>query len=298
MSSPILWGPTQTASNLQQAIQSAVFAGIPTTTATAAGTTTLTIASNGFQQFTGTTTQTVVLPDATTLKVGWTYEITNRSTGVVTLNANGATLLQSMVGGSQVIATLITNGSAAGVWDIQYSVSNIASLLPGNLYWSGYYPQSGSNYWTVATSATFIDFTVVGTIPSPTALVNSGFTISKATSSLPGISFTAPRTGVIRIAVTASYVPGSATIQNIWAVKLQETTTSTYIAGCTGAVTANSTTDIAVTASFNGYFVATAATAYNFNLQATNLTAGVTAFIGAFTNNNQPCLSFAMEYIS
>lgn len=57
-------------------------------TATAAGTTTLTVASARVQHFTGTTTQTVVLP--TTSVVVWQqYEIVNRSTGLVTVQSSG-----------------------------------------------------------------------------------------------------------------------------------------------------------------------------------------------------------------
>jgi len=97
------------------------------TTATAAGTTTLTVASAYTQQFTGTTTQTVVLPDATTLTVGHSFLITNRSTGVVTVNANGGGLVQTMAAASQVILTLVTNGTAAGTWDAAYSITNAGS---------------------------------------------------------------------------------------------------------------------------------------------------------------------------
>lgn len=96
------------------------------TTATAAGTTTLTVGSAKFQQFTGSTTQTVVLPSATTLSVGHTFMITNRSTGTVTINANGGGLVQTMAPGSQTEITLVNNGTAAGTWDSAYSITNAA----------------------------------------------------------------------------------------------------------------------------------------------------------------------------
>ena len=51
------------------------------TTATAAGTTTLVVGSAYFQQFTGVTTQTVVMPDATTAVTGQAFSLSNRSTG-------------------------------------------------------------------------------------------------------------------------------------------------------------------------------------------------------------------------
>jgi hypothetical protein len=90
------------------------------TTPTAGATTTLTIASAAIQQFTGSSTQTVVLPNATTLPVGWQTTITNRSSGAVTVNMNGGSLLQTMAASSYAIITCISNGTAAGTWDTIY----------------------------------------------------------------------------------------------------------------------------------------------------------------------------------
>lgn len=89
-----------------------------TSTATAAGTTTLTNTSTTVQQFTGSTTQTVVLPDATTMKNGQKFYIANRSTGVVTVQYNDASTAKIMRAGTQVIFTLISNGTSNGTWDI------------------------------------------------------------------------------------------------------------------------------------------------------------------------------------
>lgn len=55
----------------------------------AAGTTTLTAASPRNIIVTGTTTQTIVLPDVTTLALGWQYNIVNLSTGTVTVQSSG-----------------------------------------------------------------------------------------------------------------------------------------------------------------------------------------------------------------
>lgn len=124
-----------------------------TTTATAAGTTTLTVSSTQFQQFTGTSTQTVVLPNATTLKVGQSFTITNRSTGTVTVNANGGGLIQTVIAGSQTTVTVVTIGTAAGTWDSQYSVTSThpttQTLTAGTTY-------------TTPSGATFLKITVVG----------------------------------------------------------------------------------------------------------------------------------------
>jgi hypothetical protein len=91
------------------------------TTTTAAGTTALTVASNKVQQFTGTTTQTVTLPDCTTLTVGFNFSILNRSTGSVTVNNNAGTTLQVMIAGTQALFVCTSTASAAGAWDISYT---------------------------------------------------------------------------------------------------------------------------------------------------------------------------------
>lgn len=66
------------------------------TTATAAGTTTLTDTSARYQVFTGTTTQTVRLPVVTTLRNGFQFEIISKSTGVVTIETSGAVTLVAL----------------------------------------------------------------------------------------------------------------------------------------------------------------------------------------------------------
>jgi hypothetical protein len=92
-----------------------------TTTATAAGTTTLTVSSSKAQQFTGSSTQTLVMPNATTLTNGHQFYVMNRSSGAVTVNMNGGSLLQTMAASSFALFTLISNGTTAGTWDSAYS---------------------------------------------------------------------------------------------------------------------------------------------------------------------------------
>lgn len=88
-----------------------------TATATAGGTTTLTATSTYYQVFTGSSNQTVVLPDATTLAVGHTYFIMNQSTGYITINKNGGTLQFALCPGQDVMINCEDISTAAGVWD-------------------------------------------------------------------------------------------------------------------------------------------------------------------------------------
>lgn len=153
------------------------------TVTSAAGTTTLTVSSPSLTQITGTTTQTVVAPDATTLALGQHFTIANRSTGVVTLNANGGGLLQSMAANSQVTLTLIAAGSAAGTWDVAYTA-------PG-----------GS-----------------GTVTAVSVASSNGFTGSSSGGTTPALTVATSITGVLKgngtaisTAATSDIVAGLAT---------------------------------------------------------------------------------------
>jgi len=92
-----------------------------TTTATAAGTTTLTVASNYRQFFTGSTTQTIVLPVTSTLVTGIAYEIENNSTGTLTVNSSGGNLVGTITAGVCAHAVCIaTATTTAADWDWDY----------------------------------------------------------------------------------------------------------------------------------------------------------------------------------
>jgi hypothetical protein len=92
-----------------------------TTTATAAGTTTLTISSNYRQFFTGSTTQTIVLPVTSTLVTGIAYEIENNSTGLLTVNSSGGNLVGTVPAGVCAHAVCIgTTLTTAADWDWDY----------------------------------------------------------------------------------------------------------------------------------------------------------------------------------
>lgn len=99
-----------------------------TTTATAAGTTTLTVASTNLQYFTGSTTQTVVLPVTSTLVLGQRFVIENNSTGLVTVQSSGANNILIM--GANTAATytcILTSGTTAASWNARYIGSVVAT---------------------------------------------------------------------------------------------------------------------------------------------------------------------------
>ncbi len=92
-----------------------------TTTVTSAGTLTLTNLSNEQEYFTGSTTHTVVLPVASTMTLGQSYDFVNLSSGVVTIQSSGTNTVQAMSGGTQAIITcILTSGTSAASWSVAY----------------------------------------------------------------------------------------------------------------------------------------------------------------------------------
>jgi len=157
------------------------------TTATAAGTTTLTISDAAFQQFTGSSTQTVVMPNATTLVNGHSFIIANRSSGAVTVNMNGGSLLQTMAAGTFAEYTLISNGTAAGTWDVAYTTPGGGSVTTVSVVTANGFAGSVANAST--TPAITLTTTITG------VLKGNGTAISAATAST---DYMAPSSFIVR----------------------------------------------------------------------------------------------------
>jgi hypothetical protein len=95
----------------------------------AAGTTVLTVASTRTQVLIGSTTQTIQLPDATTLQLGQSFIFVNNSSGVLTITNNASATIDIVPpgGAAQLGATSIA--TSAGTWGIY-------SFLPGTYNFS------------------------------------------------------------------------------------------------------------------------------------------------------------------
>lgn len=106
--------------------------------ATSGATTTLSVSSPYFTQFTGTTNHTLKLPAANTLTQYQQFFIANRSTGTVTVTDNAGTTLIAMSTNTQSAFTATNIGSAAGSWDTSYSGGSGGTTSPlstkGDLY--------------------------------------------------------------------------------------------------------------------------------------------------------------------
>lgn len=84
----------------------------------ATGTSTVLLsASPKVNLFTGSSGQTVVLPDATTLYSGQTYEINNNTNSTINVNNFSGTQLVQVIAGAYMEMINTNNATQAGVWD-------------------------------------------------------------------------------------------------------------------------------------------------------------------------------------
>jgi len=153
-------------------------------TATAGGTTTLVNTSKQIQYFTGSSGQTIVLPDATTMVDGQWFEIYNGSTGALTIEYNGgASFLPNPTvspGGSLTIK-LVANGTSAGTWAVQAGSSGVGGGGSKN-YLSAITTSNGTNNGNgnfelgSLTGWETINLTTSGTIPVTVTTPGVGFT--------------------------------------------------------------------------------------------------------------------------
>ena len=102
-----------------------------TSTATAAGTTTLNSSSTYNQYFTGSTTQTVKLPVATTMIAGQSFSITNQSTGIVTVQTSGLNTVQAMGSNTNLLITCANTAGGTGTasWTWVYTAIDTGLTL-------------------------------------------------------------------------------------------------------------------------------------------------------------------------
>ena len=114
------------------------FIATKTSTATAAGTTTLTVDSTQIQEFTGSTTQTVLLP-TTSIVAGQRYTIVNNSSGAVTVQSSGANAVYT-VNPARIVTFVarVDTPTGAGDWYVsndsgsQSATSYSTALRDGN----------------------------------------------------------------------------------------------------------------------------------------------------------------------
>jgi len=242
-----------------------------TSTVTAAGTTTLTNTSTHFQLFTGSTTQTVVLPVTSTLQTGWAFTICNNSSGTVTVNSSGGNLVISVIPGTTVACTCIgTTLTTAADWEAGYTEFTTATGT-GNVV------LSSSASVSTLTATGLLNFTGTTTTNSNFHTTQtSGVMTIGGTSGTGNITFgrsTVSQQTDIQAGATAS---GSTKTINLGTAGLSGSTTAinigSAVAGATSTTTLNGTVTLAnALAVSSGGTGATTAAAARTNLGATTV---------------------------
>jgi len=201
-----------------------------TTTATAASTTTLTVGSTYAQFFTGTTTQTVLMPVTSTLYDGFPFYIVNNSTGNVTIQSSGANNIQVMAAGTTAYLTCVNTGvtTAAG-WNCEYAFNG----------------GEGSGTVNSGTQYDLAYYATTGTAVSALATANSGVLVTNS-SGVPSISSTLPAfiTSSITFSPTTGGIVGTTTNDNAAAGKVGEFVSSIIPVASAVTFTANSNTNV------------------------------------------------------
>ncbi len=151
----------------------------------AAGTTTLTSAAGYYQHLNGTTTQTIKLPDATTIGLGEAFLTINSSTGLLTLNDNNGASIANLSQGMANLSISNGNSTAGGAW-ISIKLNDVSALkgttLPSNI--------TASSLTSVGTLGSL---TVTGNITN-SALTISQLVATDASKNLISIAYASSNT--------------------------------------------------------------------------------------------------------
>lgn len=202
-----------------------------TSVVTAAGTTTMTVDSTEVQIFTGTSTQTVVLP-TTGIAAGQRYSINNLSTGAVAVQASNLVQLKSVGAGAtlEVVALQATPTTTAH-WNFVvgsiFSTSIAASATTlavrdaqANLIADNFIPgltstptAAGTTVLTVDSNQTQVftgSTTQTVTLPTTSIVAGQGFTIINQSSGL--VTVNASGGGTLYALGTSQFIAVIATV--------------------------------------------------------------------------------------
>lgn len=245
-----------------------------TSTATAGGTTTLDNTSSYYQLFTGSSTQTVVLPVTSTLQQGWTFHICNNSSGNLTIQSSGTNTVITVGTGNTVMCTCIgTTLTTAADWEAGFTDFSTATGT-GSVVLSNGPAINGAMNLTGSTTAN----SVFGTNITSGTLTIGG---TAGTGTITVGQSTVSQTTNIQAGATAS---GSTKTINFGTGGLTGSTTTINIGPAntgagTGAVNITCASNFGNTVNFNN--VATNVSANNF--VGGSFTVGGTAQTGTNT---------------
>ena len=232
-----------------------------TTTATSVTAVTLTASSSYQQFFTGSVAQTVTLPVASTLSLGWAVEIVNNSSATMTVNSSGGNLVLSIGAGlTGTISCILNSGTTAASWHGEYSSfdnitgsgSVVFSTSPTLVTPILGTPQSGNFSTGTFTWPTFNQNTTgtASNVTGTVALANGGTgktTAPAAMANLMGFTSTATAAGTTVLNNTSSVyqvftgsttqtitLPVTSTLQTGWYFHIVNNSTGTLTINSSG----------------------------------------------------------------
>jgi len=253
-----------------------------TTTATAAGTTTLTNTSSFYQVFTGSTTQTIVLPVTSTLALGWTFHICNNSTGNLTLNSSGGNLVITIPPGTTAMCTcILITGTTAASWEA--GLTDFSTYTgTGNLVLS--------NSPTLVTPALGIPASGVVTNLTGTASININGTVGATTANSGAFTTLSSTSDATINGLTVGLGAGAASGNTTVGYLALDTNTSGTNNTAIGNTALNSNTGGANNTAI-GYAAA------NYNINGTDNTAlGANAFGGTNSGDYNTAVGSSAAY--
>lgn len=198
-----------------------------TTTATAAGTTTLTVNDTYWQYFTGSTTQTVVLPVTSTLVLGQSFYLVNNSSGSVTVQSSGANTVLTLAANTSAIFTcILTSGTTAASWNYIYdfNAGGSGTVSAGTANQLAYYASTGTTVVGLTSANNGVLRTDGSGVPSISSTLPSGLTIPGYVPTTTTISAGGIATGGGDLSANRTITVTGATQSD------QETGTSTSVA--------------------------------------------------------------------
>jgi hypothetical protein len=228
--------------------------GFAATTA-AAGVTILTVASARTQVLVGSTTQTIQMPDATTLQIGQSFIFVNNSSGVLTITNNASATIDTIPSGGAAQIGVTSIATSAGSWGIysflpgtyNFSIPTADfgnatitnATYQGNTVASGY---GGTGLTTFSAANNALFSTGASTLTAGTLPVAAGGTgVTSATAN--GIVY---GSGTTPLGVTAAGTTGQVLIGNTGAAPSWGTVSSSLVssfsAGTTGLTPSTATT--------------------------------------------------------
>lgn len=208
-----------------------------TTTATAAGTTTMSISSTNIQVWTGTTTQTVKLP-TTSVAAGAQYVIINQSTGAVTVQSSGAnTILVLAASTSAIFTAVVATPTTAANWNAQYLGAIVASgksfTVSNTLTLAG---TDGTTMTFPNATDTIAGLAAVQTVTGAWSFNDGKLIANGATSGSTTIKASATASGTVTLPAATDTLVGKATTDTLTNKRVTRRSTTTSAPGATPTI--------------------------------------------------------------